>query len=583
VRDSEVVAPVALFAYRRPAHLARTLRALQANPEASRTELFVFSDYAKSEADAPGVNAVRDLLRGINGFADIRIVFRETNFGLARNITDGISTVLAARPSIIVVEDDIVVSSYFLRFINDALQTYNQVPRVGSISAYCYPLSGSAPETYFIRGADCWGWATWRDRWSYYNPDAGALVAELESRKLERAFDFDGAATFSQMLKDYVAGRNDSWAVRWHASCYLRDLLILYPGRALAQNIGRDGTGTHSTAADGTLDVKLSPIPVTVGGIPVEECVKAREAIKQFFIEQQGATSNASSPPSIKWESRLRKLLIQSTPPLLLNAVKGTLKRKIAEPKTHPETQPLPKPQVASESRLFSSWRAACVATDEPYSSKLVNEFRVNRWRYNFQQGHSPNVDVGAVALIASVCGPHTRVTDFGGATGDHGEALTRLVPSVTYTVVENETLVSLMDKSRPPILFTSHCPDQCDIFFTSGTLQCIADPYGTLDLGFASASRAVVLVRNNFCDEEVIRVQESWLFDNGGGLVPPGYENVKIRFPNRTIIESSVQAIAARHGFQLMARFADTTGLHSWQDRVYGGQLVFIRFGTEP
>ena len=71
--------------------------------------------------------------------------------------------------------------------------------------------------------------------------------------------------------------------------------------------------------------------------------------------------------------------------------------------------------------------------------------------------------------------------------------------------------------------------------------------------------------------------MQESWLFDNGGGLVPPGYENVKIRYPNRTIIESSVQAIAASRGFRMMARFADTTGVHPWQDRVYGGQLVFI------
>ena len=62
------------------------------------------------------------------------------------------------------------------------------------------------------------------------------------------------------------------------------------------------------------------------------------------------------------------------------------------------------------ESRLFSSWQAACVAAEESYSSGLVNEFRVNRWRYNSQQRHSPNVDVGALALIAALCGPNTRV-----------------------------------------------------------------------------------------------------------------------------------------------------------------------------
>jgi hypothetical protein len=93
------------------------------------------------------------------------LVYRNTNFGLARNITDGVTTVLARHESVIVVEDDIVVSPFFLRFMNEALQTYRDVPRVGSISGYCLPLTDPVPETYFIRGADCWGWATWRDRW----------------------------------------------------------------------------------------------------------------------------------------------------------------------------------------------------------------------------------------------------------------------------------------------------------------------------------------------------------------------------------------------------------------------------------
>jgi hypothetical protein len=286
LRDVEALAPVVLFAYRRSAHFAQTLRALRENPEASRTELFVFSDCFKSSADAADVEAVRDTLRGIEGFAATQVVYRETNFGLSRNITTGVSAVLAARPSVIVVEDDIVVNPYFLRFMN-ALQTYRHTPRVGSISAYSYPVSESMPETYFIRGADCWGWATWRDRWRYYDSDSRALTYQLESGNLLGAFDFDGAAGYSQMLKDQIVGKNDSWAIRWHASCYLRDLLVLYPGRALAENIGRDGTGTHSTAADKTFDVNLSSTSVTVGGIPVEESTKAREAIRRFFINRK--------------------------------------------------------------------------------------------------------------------------------------------------------------------------------------------------------------------------------------------------------------------------------------------------------
>ena len=346
MRNVEALAPVALFAYRRSTHLAQTLRALRGNAEASRTELFVFSDSPKSSADVTDVQAARDTLRGVGGFAATHVVYRETNFGLSRNITEGVSAVLASRSSVIVVEDDIVVSPHFLRFMNDALQTYWHAPRVGSISAYCYPVSELMPETYFIRGADCWGWATWRDRWRYYNSDSGALVTQLKSRNLLHAFDFDSAAGFSQMLKDQIVGKNDSWAIRWHASCYLRGMLILYPGRALAENIGRDGTGTHSTATDETFDVKLSPTPVTVGGIPVEESMKAREAIKRFFMKQKATTSvvmpSPAKPTSVRNTSPLRpftRRALHASVLQLLRRLRGTWRRGEASKSQRP-TQP---------------------------------------------------------------------------------------------------------------------------------------------------------------------------------------------------------------------------------------------------
>jgi hypothetical protein len=171
--------------------------------------------------------------------------------------------------------------------MNEALSYYRDEPRVGSISGYCYPLSRRVPETFFIRGADCWGWATWRDRWKYFNPDGAALFMVLQKRKLTHKFDFDGAMAFTQMLSDQFAGKNDSWAVRWHASCFLRDMLILYPGRPLAQNIGQDGSGTHGTSSDDSYDVALSESPVVVGGIPIGEDTSARAAIREFFIKSQ--------------------------------------------------------------------------------------------------------------------------------------------------------------------------------------------------------------------------------------------------------------------------------------------------------
>ena len=305
----------------------------------------MFCDGARDETVAGDVDAVRKLVQGELGFAAVHIVSRDSNFGLARNITEGVSEVLRLRETVIVIEDDIVVSPFFLCFMNEGLRCYQDSPRVGSISGYCYPVTGRMPETYFIRGADCWGWATWRDRWKEYNSDGPALLEELEARNLCHAFDFDGAMGFVQMLEDQIAGRNNSWAVRWHASCYLRDRLILYPGRALAQNIGHDGSGTHSTIENDTLNVALSPTPVMVGSIAIEENAAARQAVSEFFRKSQPAATDTPgglpvNKPSNQQPPRMgiRGRVAQCLPESLVEILRGV-------------PQPLPRPACGSTAR----------------------------------------------------------------------------------------------------------------------------------------------------------------------------------------------------------------------------------------
>ena len=315
-------APVALFAYRRPEHLERTLRALRSNPEASQTELYVFSDGPKDAAAALDVEKARRLLAAAEGFSGKHLIFRDTNFGLAKNITQGVSQVLTAYKFVIVLEDDIVVSPFFLQFMNDALALYRLTSRVGSISGYCYPASRSLPETFFVRGADCWGWATWRDRWSHFNADGLSLLADLRSRELTDAFDLNGAMAFTKMLEDQIAGRNNSWAIRWRATCYLKDLLILYPGRSLAHNIGNDGSGTHSDKRNASYDATLSPVPIKVAPIPVAENPLGHQVIREFFLKQ-----NTSIRARAKMGRRFKAVAGQFLPSIVFNGLRRTKAR----------------------------------------------------------------------------------------------------------------------------------------------------------------------------------------------------------------------------------------------------------------
>ena len=186
------VTPIALFVYNRLGHTQRTIEALKQNILAENSGLIIFSDAPKSEAQTDAVQEVRKYIREIEGFQSVTIVEREANLGLARSIIDGVTTIVSKYGRIIVLEDDMVTSQYFLTYMNEALEKYADDERVVSIHGYVYPVKQSLPDAFFLPGADCWGWATWSRGWACFNSDGQFLLDELKRRKLIRAFDFNG-------------------------------------------------------------------------------------------------------------------------------------------------------------------------------------------------------------------------------------------------------------------------------------------------------------------------------------------------------------------------------------------------------
>lgn len=275
-------APIALFVYNRPWHTQLTVEALQANIGVEQAKLYVFSDGPGNEANRVAVDEVRTFIRNIDGFKSVTIVERETNWGLAQSIIDGVTMLCEKYGRVIVLEDDIVTSPYFLRFMNDALDMYQDNERVASIHGYLYPIKATLPETFFLRGADCWGWATWKRAWDLFEPDGDVLLKDLREHRLTNKFDLEGAYPFTKMLKDQIAGKNNSWAIRWHASAFLKDKLTLYPGRSLVSNIGTDSSGTHcATTSIFAGDVADSPVKVEI--IAVEESESAKIQTMNYF------------------------------------------------------------------------------------------------------------------------------------------------------------------------------------------------------------------------------------------------------------------------------------------------------------
>lgn len=286
-------APVALFVYNRPWHAKQTVEALQRNALATESELFVFSDAPKSPDAAPAVHEVRGYISRIGGFRSVHIVERDRNMGLAGSIIEGVSRLSNSHGRVIVLEDDMVTSPHFLAYMNAALDRYADDDRVISIHGYVYPSPRPLPEAFFLRGADCWGWATWRRGWATFNSDGQFLLDELKRRKLGYMFDFNGAYPYVRMLQGQIQGHNDSWAVRWYASAFLADKLTLYPGRSLVRNIGNDSSGMHC-GESATYHAEVSATPIDLSRVQVAPSVEARAAFEAFFRQsERGFLNNA--------------------------------------------------------------------------------------------------------------------------------------------------------------------------------------------------------------------------------------------------------------------------------------------------
>jgi hypothetical protein len=283
------LAPVALFVYNRISHTQLAVSALLNNQEACDTDLYIFSDGPKNLSDNENVNSLRKYLTTIVGFKSITIIEQEKNKGLANSIIDGVTLVVNKFEKIIVLEDDIVVSEQFLAYMNTALSLYSDYSEVASIHAYIYPVSDSIPNLFFLKGADCWGWATWKRAWDYFEPNGELLKDKLISEKLVSAFNFDDTYPFFKMLENQIDGTNNSWAIRWHASCYLNNLYTLYPGNPLITNIGFDNSGTHC-GTDNFYNSKIVKVNLDNFPVVVIESIQARNAIKKFFLATNSFT-----------------------------------------------------------------------------------------------------------------------------------------------------------------------------------------------------------------------------------------------------------------------------------------------------
>ncbi|MDO3640615.1 glycosyltransferase [Mucilaginibacter sp. L3T2-6] len=281
------LAPIALFVYNRPEHTRRTISYLQKNLLAEESRLFVFSDAPKTAGDKAKVSEVRQLISEITGFKSVKVINRQENLGLANSIISGVTQLVNEYGKIIVFEDDLLSSPYTLQYFNEALDHYANNEKVMHIGAYMFELADKKlPETFFWRAATSWGWATWARAWVNFEDNVDVLLNQFDRQKTDQ-FSINGTMNFWKQLTGFKAGKNNSWAIRWYASIFLKGGLTLNPSTSLIQNIGNDGSGTHSNN-ESMYQVRIAQKPVKYFPTEIKEDARAYTAIKNFLKNRKG-------------------------------------------------------------------------------------------------------------------------------------------------------------------------------------------------------------------------------------------------------------------------------------------------------
>lgn len=279
------LAPVVLFVYNRPQHTQRTISALLDNALADQTDVIIYSDAAKTDAQIPQVEAVRKYIRGVEGFRSIKIIERSHNYGLADSIIEGVTRACEDYGKVIVLEDDLETSPHFLIYMNDALDRYADIDKVMHVSGCSYPIRPlESQDTYFLQVPLCWGWATWKRAWDNFERDI-SIMSEFDS-SMVRTFDFDGSYPYWAQLELNRDGKIRTWFVFWYAKIFRTSGLCLFPSKSLVRNVGFDSSGVNCDVTD-VYDVSVSAEPVNVQPIQLSLSSLAYERHVAYFKEIQ--------------------------------------------------------------------------------------------------------------------------------------------------------------------------------------------------------------------------------------------------------------------------------------------------------
>lgn len=484
----ESLAPIVIFTYTRLDTLKKTIKYLKLNNLARLSEIYIFSDGYKSKIDKKYVLKVRKYLQTIKGFKKINLIFKKKNFGLADNIVKGVSNVIEKHGKIIVLEDDIVVSSNFLEYMNFALNKYQSIKKVWHINSwnYNFKIDETEVNTFFTRVMNCWGWGTWKDRWKFFDKNPKKIIKNFSKKNIFN-FNIENSYDFWSQIKRNKSGSINTWAIFWYVNIFENKGVCLSPVESLSKNIGYDNFSEN---------------------IPNEQ--NSYEKIdKSFFLKKK----KKFTFPKLTDENKL--ILNKIIKHLKNSKKKGSIFKRLI---------------IKILNKLsFSSFYAANFFSKifflSNYNSQHINLFKVKSFQgqtqINLTRSPSFKLLVDAISIYKKKYNLlPKKILDIGGGLGENFLFLRKMYKiRINSTIIENETLVKIIKKNKiKHCNFTSNIKkinENFDMIILSATLEYVENPYALLKVLSNLTKKIIVIGRMNVGYSDKYKIQVSSLQQN--------------------------------------------------------------------
>jgi putative methyltransferase (TIGR04325 family) len=500
------LAPIILFVYNRPIHTEQTLNALSNNLLADQSTLYIYADGPKPGADADMLQKIektRTVIRQKQWCKEIIIIEAEINKGLAPAVIKGVTEVVDKHGSVIVLEDDIITSKYFLQFMNEALAMYQSDSKAFSIGALnFFATDSTVPDTFFAPVPDCWGWATWKDRWALFEPNPQKLLNKLRDNNLIDKFNLYGAYNFESMLIDQIKGNVSSWAIRWQAVAYLENKLTLYPRYSVTKNIGFGHGATHGGDDRYSKNIKFANKSINVQ--------KNQVAEDPAIIEKMIAGYRRTTQPTpLKKAKAVASKGLRYLMPSLLSKVYRKVKKYY-------------KNEILWKGD-YTSWIDAlqnCTGYDTPLILEKTKAaiLKVKNGEAAFERDtvlfdkHLYSWTLLSFLLkIAAENKGELNILDFGGSLGStyfQNRPMLKSLPNLKWSIVEQEHYVNvgnelIADENLKFFFDINECfkDRNPNILLLSNVLQYLENPYNLIEQVLSYKFNYIILNRTAFND----------------------------------------------------------------------------------